>query len=353
MSEWPNNGFPPSTEGVGGAQGPEETSGQRGIVPAGPDGGARREAFSAPASVFLCVLGGAVASSSLPLVGSLLVGSGVASASERLGVRGIALCLPAALLPAVLLTAAVGPSAMVAAAMCCLAAFLVVGPILRERMTPGLGCVIVAALALGQLGADALIAAADGTTVAAGVEALLDAYQQQLGTEAGVGALMQQVRSVMMLLWPLAYVITAIGEYLFATFGVEFMVRRSPERAARLPKLVDYDLPVWIVAVLVAAAAGIAFGLTATGDAAEATLMVSVNLAMALRFAFAAQGLAVLAWFLRRRQVGNVASAFLGGIALYLEVQFVVLTIAGLLDVWANFRHLTRGTAQNVQETAE
>ena len=41
--------------------------------------------------------------------------------------------------------------------------------------------------------------------------------------------------------------------------------------------------------------------------------------------------------------VGPLASALAGAVALYLEMQFVVLTVAGLVDVWANLRHLTRG----------
>ena len=354
MSDWPNNGCPPPVEGMGNARKDGMPSGPGRIVPAGSGDGSGRKAFSAPAALFISALGGVVASSTLPLVGSVLVGFGFVGASEWLGVRGKLLCAAASILPAALMSAAHGASSMASAVICCLAALLVAELTLRGRMTPGAGCIVVASLALCQLGVDTLVAAANGTTVYAGIEALIDAYQQQLGSsDVAVGVLVQQVRAVMSLLWPLAYVLVGIGQYLFATIGVEFALRRTPEGAAGLPKMVDYDLPLWVVAVLVAAAAGVAFGLTVTGRLAEVVLMVSANVAMALRFAFVAQGLAVLSWYLRGKNVGGLASALLGCVALYLEVQFVVLTIAGLVDVWANFRHLDRGARPGVQGSAE
>ena len=353
MSDWPNNGCPPPPGTAGGAGAPGSSSGERGIVPLGPGGG-RRKALTLPSGLFFCVLGGAVASSTLSLLGPVFVGYGLVSASEAAGLRGKLLCLPASLVPAVALSLSGGVAVVVTTVICCLAALLVAELTLRGKVTPGVGCLAVAALALVHLGADTLVAASQGTSVYASVEAVLDAYDAQLsGAGVTAVAVMQQVRSLMSTFWPMAYVVTALGEFLFAGMGVSLAAPRMAERTVRPQRVSEFDLPLWVVAVLVAAAAVLALGLSLTGAVADVSVMVSANVIMSLRFAFAIQGLAVLAWFLGRHRVGPVASALLGGAALYLEVQFVVLTIAGLVDVWANFRHLDRGGRPGVGAAAK
>ena len=77
--------------------------------------------------------------------------------------------------------------------------------------------------------------------------------------------------------------------------------------------------------------------------APDAVLMVSANLVMALRFALLAQGMGVLSWFLEEKNVGALGRTLAAVAGLYLEAQFIVVSIVGLVDVWANFRHLVRG----------
>lgn len=342
MSGWPNNGFPTPPQGAGDAR--EPSTDERGIVPADQGQGPRRPALTLPSGLFFCALGGAVASSSMALLAPALVGYGFVSASSTGGLRGKVAGLALSVVPAVALSLTLGPSSIAAAVLCCLLACATAELALRGRLTPGLVCVIVALVALAQMGTDAVICAVQGTTISASVDSLVAAYQDSLaGTSVAAASLMQQVRDVMSLMWPTAYVLSAVAEYLFASVGVTLAVVRVPDPSVRMQRHAEFDLPLWVVGVLVAGAAGLAFGLTASGPVAEAVLMVSANLVMALRIAVAAQGLAVLAWLLGQRRMGPLASVLLGGIALYLEVQFFVMTLVGLVDVWANFRHLPRG----------
>ena len=355
MSSWPNSDRPPAPEGArGGSAGPSQA--ERGIVPAGRGAGRSPQALSAPAGLFFCALGGAVASSTLSVLAPALVAYGVISvaASTEGSLRRVA-CVPAAIVPAVALSLTTGASSLVAAVIACLMALAASEAIVRGRLTPGFACVACAAAALGQMGADAAFAAASGSSLSQAISALLDAYQAQLGAQgAALAAQMQVVRSVISVMWPTAYVVAALALYLSALLGAGLAAGKAEQGSVpRVPRLVDYDLPLWVVAVLVAGVAGLAFGLTAEGPVARAALVVSANVVMALRFALAAQGLAVLSWFVREKHLGPMASALAGAVALYLEMQFVVLTVAGLVDVWANLRHLPRGAAPESAGSAQ
>lgn len=346
MSSWPKSDRPPVPDGADGTTAGSPQAG-RGIVPFEGGSGKAPRALSAPAGLFFCALGGAVASSTMSVLAPALVAYGVVSVgSSASGARRLA-CVPAALVPAVALSLTAGVSTLVAAVLACLMALAAGEAALRGRLTPGFACVACAVCALGQIGADAAFAAASGTTLTQSLKALLDVYEAQLGS-AGIqlASQMQVVRDVLAIMWPTAYVVAAIALYLSALLGAGLAVGRAEkDRVPRIPRLDEYDLPLWVVAVLVVGAAGLAFGLTTELGASRPVLMVSANLVMALRFAFAAQGIAVLSWFVREKHVGPFASALAGAAALYLEMQFVVLTIAGLVDVWANLRHLPRGAA--------
>ena len=337
MTGWTNNDRPPVPQGIPGSA-PEE----RGLVP--NDRGEKNGMPSLPAGLFFCALGGAVASSTLSFVGPAFVGYGCLAAQAG-GSRSRIARLVATLVPAVALSLAGGVSAVLSAVSACLVALAVCELTLAGRLTPGALCAVVGVSALALLGADELAAHASGTTLSAGVAALLDAYRQQVGALVGSADQVQAVLSALGLLWPVAYVMTATAACVSALVGTLVASRGTDGPSARPLRLADFDLPLWVVAVFVASVAGLAYALTVDGAASQAVLVASANVAMSVRIALAVQGLALVAWFARRKGLGAFASALAGVVALYLEVQFVVLTIAGLVDVWANFRHLARGGA--------
>ena len=322
------------------------------VVPAGPrvEKNEGRPALPALGSVLVCALGGYVATTSLAFVAPAIVAFGLVSCAPRGLMREM---LPG-LLAALAVSAALGaPSGAVAVADCaivCAVSFAVALAMVRGRLTPGASCIVMAALTAAHLGVDALAASMGGTTLVESVSQIL-AYVRQQVVEINPSAAAQVDSTVAVLevMWPSGYVVAALAEGLMAQLGAWLAAAGRPEVSR--PRLADFDLPLWTVAALVVSVAGLAVALTVPA-APDAVLMVSANLVMALRFAFAAQGLAVLAWSLDRRGTGLLAKVLLGALALYLEVQFVVMTVVGLVDVWANLRHLPRGEAADAQGTA-
>lgn len=354
MSGWTGNGLPPAPRAEGDGVGPAPE--RRGIVPLRPSDDERRPSLTVPSGLFFCALGGAVASSEVSVVTQLLVGYGFAGVASRGGLREKLLAAALAIVPAALLGARTGVSAVVGAVIACLVALVVAELLVRERMTPGVACVAVAAVAALHLGADEALAIARGTTLSASVSGVIDSYLQQLGgLSVTAAAQARETASALEVMWPSVYVGVALVEVLLARAGVGYATVRiagdGGRTAPRLPRLADFDVPLWVVAVLVATAAGLAVALTVP-SAPRALLVVSANLAMALRFAFAAQGLAVLSWFLGEKGVGTLSRGLIALAALFLEVQFIVLTVVGLVDVWANLRNLARGADPDAQGSA-
>lgn len=310
---------------------------ERGIVPAGAAGNGGHTVPSMPARLFFCALGGVIASTSFSALAPALVGYGY-DLSTADGTPGRASALVAALVPATALSISLGPASVVAALVCCLVAVAVSELVVRKRFSAGSACLVVAAASVACLVADTLVVTSAGTTVSALVNELLDTYLRGFGDVAPV----QTLRTMVTLLWPVAYVAASLVECLTALLGTRLAASRSNGTVPAPPRLVVFDVPLWVVAVFLAAAAGLAAALT-QAVVPGVVLVISANVALALRFAFAVQGLAVLIWFAHSRQASSTMAALLGMVALYLEAQFFVLTVAGLVDVWANFRHLTRG----------
>ena len=120
-----------------------------------------------------------------------------------------------------------------------------------------------------------------------------------------------------------------------------------------MPKLRDFDLPLWVVAVFVVAVCGLAVATSVSLGLTQLLLMVSLNVIMGLRFAFMIQGLALISAFMRKRELRQFTRVLTFVAAFYLEAQFFVMSIVGLVDVWANFRHLPRGKRITVQDNAK
>ena len=343
MASWADNRRPPAPQGV-----TRTAREDRGIVPGSSGRGEKHDVLSVPAGMFFCALGGAVASSTLSFVGPAIASYGYLPVASQRSFPARIACLAAMLVPAIALGSASGASTVATAVIATLTVLVVCELTVARRLTPGALCATVGLASVALLAADELVALASGTTLSASIQASLDVYRQQVD-ELLVGAAdqVEAVFAALGLLWPVAYVMTALGLCVSALVGASAHPSGS---VARPPRLVDFDLPLWVVAVFVASIAGLALAVSVDGPASQVALAVSANVAMAVRFAFAAQGLAVVAWSVRKKGLGSVASTLVGVVALYLEVQFVVLTIVGLVDVWANLRHLKRGGSTDVAE---
>ena len=314
-----------------------------GIVPAGPglEGNEGRPTPLVLGSVLFCALGGFVATTSLAFLAPAMIAFGLFSSATRGQLREMLPGLLAALAVIVALNASSGAVAIADGVIACAASLAVSLALLRGKLGPGVSCILVAALTAAHLGVDAVATTVGGTTLADLVSQVLAYVRQQL-VEASPTAAAQVDSTVAMLevMWPTGYVVAALAEGLMAQLGAWLAAAGRPEVSR--PRLADFDLPLWIVAALVASVAGLAAALTVPA-APDVLLMVSANAVMALRFALLAQGMGVLSWFLEERRVGPLGRVLAAVAGFYLEAQFIVVSIVGLVDVWANFRHLARG----------
>ena len=213
-------------------------------------------------------------------------------------------------------------------------------------MRSGVACVIVALAAAAQIGVAIVAAKMANTSVGDSFIGVLAANPQLLesaGLDADVRSLVEwAVRTF----WPAAFSTTALIEFLCAYAGCGLAARRLRDRKVEWPDFGLYDLPLWVVAVFVASLAGCAAWYTHQEATGNALLMVSGNVLLTVRYALAAQGLAVLAWQTRNRKVPTPTAVVVILVAMYLEAQFIVMSVVGLLDIWGNFRHLPRGEEQ-------
>ena len=340
MGAWSNNGRPAAPTGASDARHAGQIV-RGGNASEGGDKGPLARAL--PKAFVLCAIGGALSATSTSFLAPALVAYGIVLSAMCAGVRGMA---PGAVLAAAAAAAVslpLGVSSLAGSVITSLAGVVVAAAFWAGRLTPGGSVACVAVIVAAHLGADAVISATRGMTLNETMVSLIETYRQSL-TEASptVSAQIESAASLMRFFWPVAYVAIGFAEGMFAHVGVRLLRAPLSGQGRQVPSLDAYDVPLWVVAVLVATAGALAVALTVP-SAPDAMLMASANLAMALRFAFAVQGAAVLAWFMREKGVGSLSRVLLGALALYLEVQFVVLTVVGVVDVWADFRHLRRG----------
>lgn len=353
MGDRQDKGCPPPPSGLG-DRGALGSAPSRSIVPFGGSSNSARPALSAPSGVFFCALGGVVASSSIPIVAPALLGYGLISVllGRRLLWKVAAPVCAAGV--AVGLSASSGLDSVVTSLVVCLSAALVALAVSRERLTPGVACAIAAVMASVHLGADAVLAGMSGTSLPDVMRGVVDAFLQGLdGASVQASAQAQVVGSLLGMLWPTAYALMGFAETALCCLGMWLALSREGGSRLAMPKLTAFDLPLWIVTAFVASVAVLAVELTVPALSDEVVIMVSANVVLGLRFAFATQGLGVLTWLLGTRKVPALARTFLLMAALYLELQFFVLTVVGLVDVWTNFRHLQRGREANDASSAK
>lgn len=368
MSDWNNTGRPPAPDEA--RQTNSSSANEPGLVPFGSTSNedetreSRHRSNTSSnkiAGPIVCAVGGMVSATSLYLFGPAITAVGFELAWEEGSTSNKVISTAAALAAALVMCFWVGWSSSLAGVVMSIMTIVASQMLCSGQMTPGRACVVIAITTLVHLVCDSLLAVASGTTLSESMEALIDAYAELLTSASSSSDLTSQIETssaaesvvaALDVLWPMSYTLTAIGEYISARFGLWLAVGGSKQReegsTVSLPKLAELDMPLWVVAVFIISIAVTVLELTISAISSDIVLIISANIAMGFRFAFLAQGIAVLAWMLSRQPMGCL-SVFVVFLLLSLEMEFFVVTILGLVDVWANFRHLPRNDRPSIR----
>lgn len=284
----------------------------------------------------------------IPFFGVVMMGYGARELLEARGSRGFLLAVAEGIvITAVALFANSGMGMLLVGEVLCVLG--VVWCMRNHAATLAGICAVIVATALVNIGIEAAVATAAGSSLSQVVDGLL-AYmvsvaQDAAGTGIQAELIVRQIAPVLKALWPFTYVASAGMDALAAGIGSYLMYVRT-SGIPRVPAIVAFDMPMWPVGVLIASILGLSASLSGF-PGAEVLLSVSVTALMSVRFIFAIQGFAVVLTFANRFRFGCLGRTLLLVLSIWLETMFFIVSIVGLIDVWANFRKLTRGPQES------
>ena len=291
---------------------------------------------------------GSFASFVIPFFGVVMMGYGARELLEARGPRGFLFAVAEGIvITAVALFANSGMGMLLVGEVLCVLG--VVWCMRNHAATLAGICAVIVATALVNIGIEAAVATAAGSSLSQVVDGLL-AYmvsvaQDAAGTGIQAELIVRQIAPVLKALWPFTYVASAGMDALAAGIGSYLMYVRT-SGIPRVPAIVAFDMPMWPVGVLIASILGLSASLSSF-PGAEVLLSVSVTALMSVRFIFAIQGFAVVLTLANRFRFGCLGRTLLLVLSIWLETMFFIVSIVGLIDVWANFRKLTRGPQES------
>lgn len=291
---------------------------------------------------------GSFASFVIPFFGVVMMGYGARELLEARGPRGFLFAVAEGIvITAVALFANSGMGMLLVGEVLCVLG--VVWCMRNHAATLAGICAVIVATALVNIGIEAAAATAAGSSLSQVVDGLL-AYlvsvaQDAAGTGIQAELIVRQIAPVLKALWPFTYVASAGMDALAAGIGSYLMYVRT-SGIPRVPAIAAFDMPMWPVGVLIASILGLSASLSGF-PGAEVLLSASVTALMSVRFIFAIQGFAVVLTFANRFRFGCLGRTLLLVLSIWLETMFFIVSIVGLIDVWANFRKLTRGSQES------
>ena len=291
---------------------------------------------------------GSFASFVIPFFGVVMMGYGARELLEARGPRGFLFAVAEGIvITAVALFANSGMGMLLVGEVLCVLG--VVWCMRNHAATLAGICAVIVATALVNIGIEAAVATAAGSSLSQVVDGLL-AYmvsvaQDAAGTGIQAELIVRQIAPVLKALWPFTYVASAGMDALAAGIGSYLMYVRT-SGIPRVPAIAAFDMPMWPVGVLIASILGLSASLSGF-PGAEVLLSASVTALMSVRFIFAIQGFDVVLTFANRFRFGCLGRTLLLVLSIWLETMFFIVSIVGLIDVWANFRKLTRGSQES------
>lgn len=248
---------------------------------------------------------GSFASFVIPFFGVVMMGYGARELLEARGPRGFLFAVAEGIvITAVALFANSGMGMLLVGEVLCVLG--VVWCMRNHAATLAGICAVIVATALVNIGIEAAVATAAGSSLSQVVDGLL-AYmvsvaQDAAGTGIQAELIVRQIAPVLKALWPFTYVASAGMDALAAGIGSYLMYVRT-SGIPRVPAIAAFDMPMWPVGVLIASILGLSASLSGF-PGAEVLLSASVTALMSVRFIFAIQGFAVVLTFANRFRFG-------------------------------------------------
>lgn len=225
-------------------------------------------------------------------------------------------------------------------------AFVVAWAVVSGRMHTGGLVGGVAALTLVMIGMDTVSTSLQGTSINEVITTVVDqVVEESIGTLdlEEVAAVLEAKESVVSM-WPTIYFVVAAGMAVCSLLGARSGARRVG-RQIESDMLVRFDVPLWVAELFALGVAAQLLGPHLPTRQSEVAT-VGANVVMCCRLVLLQQGLSVLQWWMRERRVPVFTKLFLLLVALWLEMSFALTSIAGILDVIFNFRHIPRRRPQ-------
>lgn len=217
----------------------------------------------------------------------------------------------------------------------------------KQANVTAVSAVVVVASAVS-LAIDAVYASSLGYSIVTMVQtALEESVRTAVGSDIQANLLVSQVMPIVRVIWPLAYVMAAMMSTLAAGVGSYAMSVRCTG-ISRMPQIANFDAPMWCVGALALCILGLGASFAGIPEAETVRTVCTTGLA-SLRVVFALQGFGVVTALTAKRRMGCATRFLITFATVWLEAMCFAMCIVGLIDIWANFRKLSRDGSDSVE----
>lgn len=217
----------------------------------------------------------------------------------------------------------------------------------KQANVTAVSAVVVVASAVS-LAIDTVYASSLGYSIVTMVQtALEESVRTAVGSDIQANLLVSQVMPIVRAIWPLAYVMAAMLSTLAAGVGSYAMSVRCTG-VSRMPQIANFDAPMWCVGALALCILGLGASFAGIPEAETVRTVCATGLA-SLRVVFALQGFGVVTALTAKRRMGCATRFLITFATVWLEAMCFAMCIVGLIDIWANFRKLSRDGSDSVE----
>jgi hypothetical protein len=160
------------------------------------------------------------------------------------------------------------------------------------------------------------------------------------GTASGLDPI--ALRNQMLMLLPGWFIVTSALSGVLGTVAIAWAGLKAGVTTQRLPRITELQVSTYALVPIIVGLGSLAVGRFSDGTTAFVLTMIGANLLVVSIPLLTAQGLGILLFWLNRLSMprwGRIA-ATVG--ALVIEPILPLMTLAGLMDTWLNFRRLPR-----------